>query len=465
MNNKKKILIGFASILLFTSKITPVDANINYESDINHYLSICSKYTKENKEVCEGFKKYLEEVNEKADQQLKELQNSKNDVDINITKYTKKISEYNKTIESLRTQVDFYNQRIAEINQELENSSLIIQSYEDGVFEDEANLRQRILKEQVLAHTKIFKNSFFRPDSYDELERRRNILIQLMEYDLSQLNRIIEELGTLKFNQSEILSMLEEVEDSKNESQELLMTTNELSDEVVKILIEYRRQEAEIIANTNTVVREMNTLKTQLNSVSGSLQCLQLSNEFIRPVVGGYISAGTWHYPASFGGGAHSGMDYAAPIGTKILAPSNGIIVFSSNGCDNNGYLGNRCGSEGIAAAGNQTYFVTHVNGQTFGMSFFHMNNNTNLPAGTIVKQGDVIGEIGNSGNTTGPHVHIEVAYLGEMSLEDYVDSWNGDLTFGSKLGAKAVATSCEKVNYKAPCKFKPELLFEEDKN
>ena len=464
MNNKKKILSLVAIALLLSGSIKNLSANENYAGDINHYLSMCSRYSQENKTVCEGFQKYLEDINKKAEEQLKELQNSKNDITTNITKYTMKLNEYNETIDVLRSQLDFYNERINQINLELEDSVAIIESYENGVFEDEANIRRRILKEQALAHTKIFKNLFFRQTSFDELIEQRTKLTQLMEYDLFVLNRINEELGDLKSQQAETLLLLEEVEDSKNEAQDLLMTTNEMSDEVRKILVEYRKQEAEIIANTNTVIKEIDIVKAQLDSVTNSLEYLQLSSGFIRPVQNGYVSAGTWHYPASFGGGAHSGMDYAAPIGTKILAPANGVIVFSSNGCDNNGYLGNRCGSAGISAAGNQTYFLTHVNGKTFGMSFFHMNANTNLPAGTIVRQGDVIGEIGNSGNTTGPHVHIEVAYLGNMSMESYLSSWNGDLTFGSKLGAKAVATSCEKVNYQAPCKFKPELLFEEDK-
>lgn len=464
MNKKRSILLPLITSLFFVNN-SNVSAVEDYSNNMSHYLSICSRYTTENKQVCNGFKEYLEEVNENAEDQLKELQNSKLDIESNITKYTKKIAEYNETINVLREQVDFYNDRIFQINEELKDSSLIIQSYENGVFEDEANIRNRILKEQAIAHTPIFKNSFFRRNSYDELLSQRNKLTQLMEYDLYILNKINEELGDLKGKQKETLLLLEEVEDSKNQSQDLLMTTNEMSDEVRKILIEYRKQEAEIISNTNTIVKEMDIVKKQLASVSNSLEYLELSSGFINPVPTAYVSAGTWHYPSSFGGGAHSGIDYAAPIGTKILAPANGIIIFSSNGCGNDGYLGNRCGNQGIAGAGNQTYMLTNVGGKTFGISIFHMNANTNLPAGTIVRQGDVIGQIGNSGNTTGPHAHIEVAYLGDISLESYLNSWNGDLTFGAKLGAKAVATSCEKVGNKAPCKFKPELLFEEDKN
>lgn len=464
MKKKRLILIPMMASLLLFNNIN-LNANEDYSNNMSYYLSICSRYTKENKQICDGFKQYLEDVNKKAEEHLNELKNSKADIESNITKYTKKIAEYNETIKTLREQVDFYNNRISQINEELKDSALIIQSYENGVFEDEANIRDRILKEQVLAHTPIFKTSFFRRNSYNELLSQRNKLTQLMEYDLYVLNKINEELGDLKNKQNDTLLLLEEIEDNKNQSQDLLMTTNEMSDEVRKVLIEYRKQEAEIIANTNTVVREMDVLKGQLASVSNSLEYLELSSGFIKPVPFAYVSAGTWYYPSSFGGGAHSGIDYAAPIGTKIVAPANGIIVFSSNGCGNDGYLGNRCGSQGIAGAGNQTYMVTNVNGKTFGISIFHMNANTNLPSGTIVRQGDVIGEIGNSGNTTGPHAHIEVAYLGDVSLEDYVNSWNGDLTFGSSLGAKAVSTSCDKVGNKAPCKFKPELLFEEDKN
>ena len=458
---KARLLASVLMTSLFFGGTTSA-TEIEFENDIEYYLAICSKSTSDNKETCELFRQHLEEVNMEAERQLEELNKSKEELSDNILKYTQKISEYNDTIYVLQTQVNYYNERILQINNELSGSSLIIENFQNGVFDNELAVRKRILEEQMVAGTPILKSLSFQTNTLSESAEERSQKIQLMDYDLYYLNQINKELGELRYKQQATLSLLKEMEDAKNEVQALLMTTNEISDGVRDVLVEFRRQEADIISITNTTIEEIDTLRLQLKSVSTSLDAIGLSNYFIRPV-NARISAGTWYYPASFGGGAHSGMDYAAKIGTPIYAPANGIIAYSSNGCDNNGYLGNRCGI-GMKAAGNQTYLLTSVNGKLYAMSFYHMNADTNLPSGTVVKQGDKIGEIGNSGNTTGAHVHIEVAYLGERDIYEYLETWDGDLDFGAKHGASAIKTSCEKTDYKAPCKMKPELLFEEER-
>lgn len=60
---------------------------------------------------------------------------------------------------------------------------------------------------------------------------------------------------------------------------------------------------------------------------------------FINPVPAGRTSAGTWAYP---GGGLHLGMDRAAPVGSELVAPASGLIIFASNTQpSNSGFLGN----------------------------------------------------------------------------------------------------------------------------
>lgn len=92
----------------------------------------------------------------------------------------------------------------------------------------------------------------------------------------------------------------------------------------------------------------------------------------------------------------HTGIDYAAPIGTKILAPSDGVVSFS-------GWKG---------GYGN-TIMLSHANGieTLYGhMSAFISGMNV----GTRVKAGDVIGLVGSTGRSTGPHLHYEVRVDGQ---------------------------------------------------
>ncbi len=82
----------------------------------------------------------------------------------------------------------------------------------------------------------------------------------------------------------------------------------------------------------------------------------------------------------------HSGLDIAAPEGTEILMPSDGIVIDTGN------YYFN----------GN-TVFVDH--GQGLISMFNHMNKIT-VKTGDKLKRGDKVGEVGKTGRVTGPHLH-----------------------------------------------------------
>jgi murein DD-endopeptidase MepM/ murein hydrolase activator NlpD len=81
----------------------------------------------------------------------------------------------------------------------------------------------------------------------------------------------------------------------------------------------------------------------------------------------------------------HKGTDYAAPIGTPILATADGVVT------------------ESTRRGGNGKYVKIRHNG-TYSTQYLHMKAQ-NVKQGQYVRQGDVIGWIGMTGNTGGPHV------------------------------------------------------------
>lgn len=81
----------------------------------------------------------------------------------------------------------------------------------------------------------------------------------------------------------------------------------------------------------------------------------------------------------------HKGTDYAAPIGTPIMATADGTVT------------------ESTRKGGNGKYVKIRHNG-TYSTQYLHMRKQ-NVKRGDFVRQGDVIGWIGMTGNTGGPHV------------------------------------------------------------
>jgi murein DD-endopeptidase MepM/ murein hydrolase activator NlpD len=91
----------------------------------------------------------------------------------------------------------------------------------------------------------------------------------------------------------------------------------------------------------------------------------------------------------------HAGLDFAAPQGTPIYATANGTVEVAGN--SGNGY-------------GNH---VVINNGYGYSTLFGHMFR-VKVRPGQRVKRGEVIGWVGNTGKSTGPHCHYEVHRNGD---------------------------------------------------
>ena len=105
----------------------------------------------------------------------------------------------------------------------------------------------------------------------------------------------------------------------------------------------------------------------------------------------------------------HKGTDFAAPIGTPILATADGVV------------------SKSERRGGNGNYVKIRHNG-TYDTQYLHMKKR-NVRVGTFVRQGDVIGWVGMTGNTGGPHVCYRFWKNGKQ-----VDPFKQDLPLSKPL-------------------------------
>ena len=109
------------------------------------------------------------------------------------------------------------------------------------------------------------------------------------------------------------------------------------------------------------------------------------------PIVGGWISShfGYRSDPFTGRGAFHAGVDFAGPPGTRVIATGPGVITFSGY---KNGY-------------GNVVE-ITHPTGY---LTRYGHNDRNLVREGQTVQKGDPIAVIGNTGRSTGTHVHFEV--------------------------------------------------------
>lgn len=92
----------------------------------------------------------------------------------------------------------------------------------------------------------------------------------------------------------------------------------------------------------------------------------------------------------------HTGIDFGLPVGTPIYAPADGVAYFANNSY-NGGY--------GIMVK------LEH----SFGFSTFYAHlSKIVVKKGDFVRRGQIIAYSGNSGRSTGPHLHYEIRYLSQ---------------------------------------------------
>ncbi|MFZ2149995.1 MAG: M23 family metallopeptidase [Minisyncoccia bacterium] len=115
----------------------------------------------------------------------------------------------------------------------------------------------------------------------------------------------------------------------------------------------------------------------------GSSSMPSIVGFFKNPISGGRKSRGVTS--------THKGVDIAAPIGTPIYASAGGKVLTAKMGW--NGAFGNMV-------------ILQHENGTK--TLYAHMSK-LGTTTGSQINQGDVIGYVGNSGRSTGPHLHFEV--------------------------------------------------------
>ena len=147
------------------------------------------------------------------------------------------------------------------------------------------------------------------------------------------------------------------------------------------LYVDSKIKSGDIIIIPNGIISASANIKSSLTQTSSSLPTY--SGYYLRPIVGGRKSQGIHGYNA---------VDLAAPTGTPIIASASGKVIIARSSGYNGGY--------GLYVV------ISHPNGtQTL---YAHMSK-VNVSVGRFVERGEIIGAVGNTGKSTGPHLHFEV--------------------------------------------------------
>jgi murein DD-endopeptidase MepM/ murein hydrolase activator NlpD len=155
------------------------------------------------------------------------------------------------------------------------------------------------------------------------------------------------------------------------------------------------------------IVRERKITKKAKENI-GNIKNALFANGFTRPIKGGRISSvfGSQRILNGVPKSPHNGIDIAVPRGTPVEAMSEGKILLSA---DNFYYAGN---------------FIIIDHGLGLNSLYLHLSESF-VKEGQFVKKGEVIGKVGTTGRSTGPHLHWSVQWFDKRVDPNTVFSFN----------------------------------------
>lgn len=352
--------------------------------------------------------------------------------------YAKKADVYQDDIDKLKQQIEVFTSRIKQLEKQ-------IKSNEKKVDEINGRVKDRMIASQKTMHFNGYLEFILGSKSFTDMLRRIygvKSVTSKDESDRTAYIEIIEKLNTDKTELDNTKKILDSTYDTLVVKQTELIEMKKYYEEKAK---EFEEELDIMTAERDNYYESFSDLKAVLKEIGYTI-----NDGFVAAVHNSYITETVWHYSDGYLGLWHTGVDYAASRGTEIHAPAGGIIIRADDSCGE-GYLHNACG-EWIAGGGNQVYLICEVDETIYGFIFFHLNT-VKVGYGDIVLQDEVIGTVGSSGSSTGPHCHIEMYKLGSGKLEDFFEmNWN--VTFSCGRHEDAYNNRCSVSG--APCVCDP---------
>lgn len=301
---------------------------------------------------------------------------------------------YRQEIELIEEQVSLYTQLVEQKRQEVELAT-------QAESEQLATYRRHVrAMEENGRYT--YLSILFGSRSLGELMSNLDMIGEIMEADQRSYEQYTAAREQSEQIQAEYETMLTELDSRQGELETEKAVLEVQIDEATQMIVDLEAQlETDRAAYEEQLAKEA-ALEADIQEMIAELERQEAANSIVS--TGTYIwplpgyrpgSAYGWRIHPIWGDRRfHAGEDIGAPMGTPILAADSGLVtVIPDNG---NGY-GNYIM---INHGGGRVTLYAHMSG-------FAVSN------GATVTQGQTIGYVGSTGNSTGPHLHFEVRVNG----------------------------------------------------
>ena len=341
---------------------------------------------KKSSSEADAIRKEYNDLQQQINDKRQEMNNLKNELD--------KIKGQKASTQQQKNLLDQRNSALTEeitlLEQQIDITTRSIAANE-VLEEQQTELFHKQVRMEEEQGTLSYWSVLFKATSFSDLISRIDFINEIARYN----KKVISDLQEIRQELADDKAALEQ------QSEELNASKQELEGQIsesMKLLAEYIKTEEGKQAEYDAIKAEEEALDDLMAAAEAKARELGLND--IAGTVGGYIwpcngirwitsMFGGRQSPGGIGSTNHKGVDIGTPMGTPVLAAKSGTVTWASW----NGGYGN-------------CIIISHGNGNS--TLYGHLSG-YNVTTDQQVKQGQVIGYSGNTGNSTGPHLHFGI--------------------------------------------------------
>ncbi|CAB1242530.1 Membrane proteins related to metalloendopeptidases [Ruminococcaceae bacterium BL-4] len=308
-------------------------------------------------------------------------------------------------VSNLQHQIDTYNQQIGDLDQDIAAKQDEIQSKQKEIDSDFALLKERLRALYIsgeASNLEILLSS----KSLTDLADKTEAIKMVSDHDKQLIDTLKNHLTEIEAQKTKIEQSRQEVSDAKDALDQKRTELDTVMEETQQVINELAGSAEALEEQNKEIAQKEAATAEQIDSWYANYysQKQSSSDVVVMPSGGGQF---VWPVPyttnvtSGFGprwGTTHKGIDISSGgvYGQPIVASASGTVIVADAGGWGGGY--------------GTWVSIDHGNG--FSTVYGHMSSLC-VSVGQAVQQGQVIGYVGSTGDSTGPHCHFEVRVNG----------------------------------------------------
>ena len=340
-------------------------------------------------------------------EKINEVEEKKEEITEQKNKTVKEVEKLNSQISDYEDQIEELDSKISDLNGKIRESQEKLNKAQEDYTNQEKLLEARLVAIQEAGETS-YLDFLLSSDSITDLISNYYLVTEITENDTQLLEKIQKQKEDIETAKTELESSKKELTTSKASKQSVSTQLKTAKQEKDKQVAQLSEDEKKLQAQIDELNQANKSIDSQIKAAQEAIRKYQeqqknngsssgastnpSSSGFIWPVPSAYARITTGINYSS--GQYHGAVDFgcAGINGQPIYAVADGYVVTSTR---LNGSYGNYI-------------LIAHTNG-LYTLYAHGQDGSRTVSAGQTVKQGQQIMRVGNTGNSTGPHLHFEV--------------------------------------------------------